>query len=143
MGLKNWINKITAPKVVETTLPEPKETAPMPKVKKPRKPKAEKKPVPPKLEEAVDPVKLEKDAFTARGEPWVSVIGIELDAENIGSGSFNLDFNEIFVARLIKAGYKGKDDFEVVNHWFNTICRNVLSEQYEQSMADPDNRNKY
>ncbi len=82
----------------------------------------------------------EKDAATAKGEPWVTVVGIELDSENLGNGAFELDWNEIFVARLVKAGFKGKTDHEIVDQWFNSICRNVLLETYEQEMADADKR---
>lgn len=84
----------------------------------------------------------EKDAATAKGEPWVNVMSVNLDMDNVGNGSFDLDWNEIFVARLVKAGYKGKDDITIVDQWFTDLCRNIITEQFEQQQADPTNRNR-
>lgn len=83
-----------------------------------------------------------KDAATRRGEPFVNVVGIELDPENMQNGAFELDWNDIFVARLVKAGYKGRDDAQIVDRWFQDICRNVIQENFEQWEANqsPENR---
>ncbi len=121
-------------------LPEPKVTPPMPevvapKVKKPRKTKAKQTAVTPDAERRAT----EKAAATAAGEPWVDVIQVLLDPSNVGNGSFELDFNEIFVARLVKAGYKGKTDYQIVEQWFTDVCRNVVLETFEQAAADPSN----
>ena len=83
----------------------------------------------------------EKDQFTQRGEPWVKVIGFELDQTNLGTGAIELDYNDIFVARLVKAGYRGKDDRQIVDQWFTDVCRNIVLETFEQEQADPDKRN--
>lgn len=83
--------------------------------------------------------KLEKTAkqlATERGEPWVTVVQVELDPENIGNGAIELDWNEFFVAKLIRAGYKGKDDAQIVDQWFTDLCRNVVLETYEQYEAN-------
>jgi hypothetical protein len=45
---------------------------------------------------------------------------------------------------LIRAGYKQKDvdtDQVVVDRWFQTVCRNIALEVYEQEIADPEKRN--
>jgi hypothetical protein len=85
------------------------------------------------------PKQSEKDAATAAGQPWVKVLSVELDPDNIGNGAFEIDFNDIFVARLVKAGYKGKDDYAIVDMWFTDICRNVVMENFEQWEANhPD-----
>jgi hypothetical protein len=57
-----------------------------------------------------------KALATAAGEPWVNVLGIEVDPENPGAGAFELDWNDVFVARLIKSGYQGKTDADVVDN---------------------------
>lgn len=83
------------------------------------------------------------DLATEKGEPYVNVLGMDVDPENISNGAFELEFNDIFVARLIKAGYQQQPDDtdnEIVDRWFQTICRNVAMETYEQFTADPDNR---
>jgi hypothetical protein len=77
-----------------------------------------------------------KTAATKKGEPYVTVVSVELDPDNVGNGAFELDWNDIFVARLVKAGYQGKDDAAIVDRWFQDICRNVLMENYEQWEAN-------
>jgi hypothetical protein len=77
-----------------------------------------------------------KDIATAKGEPWVSVMSVELDPENIGNGAFELDWNDKFITNLVRAGYKGKDDADLVDQWFADICKNILAENYEQWEAN-------
>ena len=99
---------------------------------KAKKPKASQKPT-------LDPNN-PKDAATLANEPWVTVLSMELDKDNPGAGAFELDWNDIFVARLIKSGYQGKTDADVVDNWFQDVCRNVVLETYQQEQADPSNR---
>lgn len=105
-----------------------------PPTSKPKKPRA-KKNTGPKLD-----LNNPKDLATSKGEPWVTVLGMELDKENPGQGAFELDWNDIFVARLIKSGYQGKTDQDIVDNWFQDVCRNVVMETYQQEQADPSNR---
>ena len=83
-----------------------------------------------------------KAAATKKGEPYVSVVSVELDPDNVGNGAFELDWNDIFLARLVKAGYEGRDDAAIVDRWFQDICRNVIMENYEQWEANqaPESR---
>lgn len=114
-------------------IPEPVKTVETPKVKKPRKPRVKKPEV----------VLTAKEKATQAGEPYVNVIGMELDPNNIHSGAFELDWNDKFILNLIRAGYKHKDtdtDNEVVDRWFQTVARNIALELYEQQQADPENR---
>lgn len=103
------------------------------KEKKPRKPRAKKE----------EPVLSEKEKATQAGEPYVAITKVEVNPENINDGAFDLDFNDKFVLNLIKAGYKQRDDDTdviIVDRWFQTVCRNVALELYEQQVADPENR---
>ena len=68
------------------------------------------------------------------------LINLSDDPENIGNGSLTLDWNDKFITNLVRAGYQGKTDQALVDFWFQTICRNILAETYEQEQADPDNR---
>jgi hypothetical protein len=115
--------------------PEPiKEVKEPPKPKKPRKPKESKEP---KAE--LTP----KQIATQKGEPYVNIIRMEVDPNDINSGAFELDWNDKFVLNLIKSGYKIREDdtdTTIVDRWFQTVCRNVALELYEQQQADPDNR---
>ena len=84
--------------------------------------------------------KTPKEIATEKGEPWVHVISIELDPNNPGNGAFELDWNEQFIKRLWKAGYKDDDESDMVDRWFQDVCRNVVLETYENDQADPENR---
>jgi len=108
--------------VVETT-----------KEKKPRKPKEKKE----------APTSSDKEKANAEGLPYVNILKMEIDPYDINSGAFELDFNDKFVLNLIRAGYKMRDDDSdtiIVDRWFQTVCRNVALELYEQQQADPENR---
>ena len=84
--------------------------------------------------------KTPKELATEAGEPWVEVLGIDINKDNPGQGSFELDWNDKFVANLVRAGYQGKTDQDIVDNWFRSVCQNVVMENYEQEQADPDNR---
>ena len=84
--------------------------------------------------------KTPKELATERGEPWVEILGMDIDHENPGQGAFELDWNDKFVSNLVRAGYQGKTDQDIVDNWFKTICRNVVLETYEQEQADPELR---
>ena len=77
-----------------------------------------------------------KTEATKRGEPWVHIVSVELDPNNVGNGAFELDWNEYFIAKLLRAGYQGKDDAQIVDRWFQDVCRNVVLETFEQYEAN-------
>ena len=92
-------------------------------------------PSPPKKKE---PVKTEKELATEAGEPYIAVLKMDVDPNNLHQGAFELDWNEIFVARLVKAGYMMKPDdtdADIVDRWFQNICRHVVMETWEQEQA--------
>ena len=87
--------------------------------------------------------KTDKEIATAAGEPYVSILSMDIDPEEINNGAFELDWNEKFIANLVRAGYQMKPNEEehvIVDRWFQNVCRNVALETYEQSQADPDVR---
>lgn len=84
------------------------------------------------------PAKSEKDLATERNEPYVAMVRMDIDPNNLHQGAFELDWNEIFVARLVKAGYMMKredTDAEIVDRWFQNVCRHVVMETWEQEQA--------
>ena len=90
-----------------------------------------------------DEIQIEKDTATKDGQPWVKVIKVDVDPTNPMQGHFELDWNDKFVLNLVRAGYRIKEDDtdnEIVDRWFQTVCRNVALEVYEQEVADPDKR---
>lgn len=91
-------------------------------------------------------VKSEKELATERGEPYVSVVALDVDPENLHQGAFELDWNEKFVANLIRAGYmikKDDSDSEIVDRWFQNVCRHVALETWEQDQASNPNPQRY
>ena len=80
-------------------------------------------------EETVIESKYDKEAATAAGEPWVNVLRMGIDPDNVVQGYFELDWNDEFVVMLQDAGIKGASDEDVVNKWFNAVCRTVLIQE--------------
>ena len=84
------------------------------------------------------PEKTAKELATEKGEPYVAILNMDIDPNNLHQGAFELDWNEIFVARLVKAGYmikKDDTDAEIVDRWFQNVCRHVVMETWEQEEA--------
>jgi hypothetical protein len=97
-----------------------------------------KKPAEVKAEQPKPKKKSEKELATERGEPYVTMLSMEIDPENMQSGAFELDWNDKFVSNLIRAGYQmsPKDnDADIVDRWFTAVCRNIVMETYEQYEA--------
>jgi hypothetical protein len=124
-----FTKSVPAPEQQENPEPESK-----PKQKRQSKPRVKTQP-----ERQVSP----KEKATLAGEPWVDILRVDVDPSNINSGSFELDWNDKFIINLIKAGYKQREDDTdqtIVDRWFQTVCRNIALEIYEQRTADPANR---
>lgn len=85
-----------------------------------------------------------KELATKNGEPYVAILNVKIDPNDINNGAFELDWNDKFLTNLIKQGYRmdPKDtDNDIVDRWFQTVCRNIALEVYEQQIADPEKRN--
>lgn len=103
----------------------------------PAQPKSEANLQPPKPR-VKTPEKSAKELATERGEPYVAVLSMDVDPNDLHQGAFELDWNEIFIARLVKAGYmikKDDSDADIVDRWFQNVCRNVVLETWEQEEA--------
>jgi hypothetical protein len=101
----------------------------------PIQPRPEPPPAPPKPKPAKAPDKSAKELATERGEPYVAVLSMDVDPDNLHQGAFELDWNEKFVANLLRAGYQGKTDSDIVDQWFQNVCRHVVMETWEQEQA--------
>jgi hypothetical protein len=99
---------------------------------KKKKPEVKAEPKPKKVE------KTAKESATEKDEPYVAILSMEIDPGNVQNGNFELDWNDKFVANLVRAGYQmnPKDtDADIVDRWFTAVCRNVVLETYEQYEA--------
>jgi hypothetical protein len=84
------------------------------------------------------PEKTAKQLATENNEPYVAILAMDIDPNNLHQGAFELDWNEIFIARLVKAGYMMKPtdaDSDIVDRWFQNVCRHVVMETWEQDQA--------
>ena len=87
-----------------------------------------------KLEEAELELLKKKDPkayATKKGEPWINVIDVQVNKENIRNGFFELDWNELFIQELIQNGYGeiADPEEEIVDRWFRDIVFNMLQEE--------------
>ena len=77
---------------------------------------------------------LDKELATINEEPYVNVLQMDVDQINPKKGYIELDFNDFFVKMLQDSGYTGNSDEDIVNSWFNDLCRTIL----QQELADMD-----
>jgi hypothetical protein len=70
-----------------------------------------------------------KELASEKKEPWVAVLETHVNKDNVRNGFFELDWNEYFVLQLRSAGYTGTTDEEIVDQWFNELCRNVGADE--------------
>lgn len=82
--------------------------------------------------------KTAKELATERGEPYVSIVSMDINPENLHEGSFELDWNDKFIANLVRAGYQmqpNEAEDIIVDRWFQNVCRHVVMETWEQEQA--------
>ena len=96
----------------------------------------------PKAKQAA--VKTAKEIATEKGEAYINIVSMDVDPADISNGAFELDWNDKFIADLVRHGYMmdPKDtDADIVDRWFTAVCRNVVLEtweQYEAMKTDPE-----
>jgi predicted Ser/Thr protein kinase len=62
---------------------------------------------------------------TKSEEPMVRVIQVNVNPENPKNGFFELDWNDEFVNMLKQNGYTGESQEEIVDRWFQSLCRTI------------------
>jgi hypothetical protein len=93
---------------------------------------------PPPQEKPSKTKKTAKELATEREEPYVAILSLDIDPENLHQGAFELDWNDKFIANLIRAGYRMRaddTDADIVDRWFQNVCRHVVMETWEQEQA--------
>ena len=110
--MKQWLKRITGIEAEENRIAEEKailEEAAMKQLK------------------AKDP----KAYATKKGEPWINVLDVKVNEDNVRNGFFELDWNKYFIQQLLQAGYGEEADpeEEVVDRWFRDIVYNMLAEE--------------
>lgn len=78
-----------------------------------------------------------RDISTLNKEEYFEIIKGEYDPE-MGM-IFEFDWNIIFIENLRKNGYRGETDSDVVNSWFDDVCRQIYMESIgEEDMESPE-----
>ena len=62
-------------------------------------------------------------------EPMVKVLSVNVNPENPRNGFFELDWNKEFVNMLQQNGYTGDSEEQIVDTWFQSLCRTIGNEQ--------------
>ena len=93
-----------------------------------------------KQSKQVDKTKTPKDIATKKGEPWIQVIDTQINPESPSEGYFELDWNEPFIKMLAENGYNGKTEADIIDLWFNDLCRTIAAQEVAQDsfVADAD-----
>jgi len=79
--------------------------------------------------EKIGKVEFEKKVANLKEEPWVNVLELGVNPENAQAGYIELDWNDHFIEMLHNNGYTAANDEEIVNKWFNDVCRTVLVQE--------------
>lgn len=85
-----------------------------------------------------DRKKTEKELATERDEPYVAIVSLDINPDNLHEGAFELDWNDKFIANLVRAGYQRapqEPEDVIVDRWFQNVCRHVVMETWEQEQA--------
>ena len=110
--MKQWLKRVTGIEAKEQALAEEQK----------------------KLEEQEMKILKQKDPkeyATRRKEPWINVLDVKVNEDNVRNGFFELDWNKYFIQQLIEAGYGTEQDVEeeIVDRWFRDIVYNMLEEE--------------
>lgn len=125
--MKNWIKKITGITELEQQVSHLSEL----KAQEEEKIKALQD-IKEKTHTEIELAKLTPKQLADRNkEPWVDVLDVKVNPENIRNGFFELDWNSYFIQELIKNGYGSEADpeEEIVDRWFRTIVYQMLEEE--------------
>jgi|TARA_R110000782_G_scaffold40664_3_gene93920 hypothetical protein len=71
-----------------------------------------------------------KEKATARNEPYVNVVKVNIDKDKPSDGYFELEWNQVFIRQLMDAGYSGDNEEEIIDQWFTALCSSVASSEY-------------
>jgi hypothetical protein len=68
-----------------------------------------------------------KNEATIKGEPYIAVINSNYKPEDKLDGLyFEFDWNDLWIEELKANGYQGFTDDQIVERWFQDLCRGVI-----------------
>ena len=71
-----------------------------------------------------------KEKATARNEPYVNVVKVNIDKDKPSDGYFELEWNQVFIRQLMDAGYSGDNEEAIIDQWFTALCSSVSEQEY-------------
>ena len=84
--------------------------------------------------EEISQTAYDKKIADIRKEQYINVLKMGINPVNAQEGYIELDWNDEFVKMLQENGYEGRSDEDIVNKWFNGVCRTILANE----VADQD-----
>ena len=81
--------------------------------------------------EKIDKFEFEKNEATINKEPWVEIIGFDINSDNPSEGEFKLDWNSYFIEALRDKKFLAPTEEETVQLWFHEVCKNVALEAFD------------
>lgn len=79
-----------------------------------------------------------KNEATIKGEPYVAVINSNYKPEDKLDGLyFEFDWNDLWIDELKANGYQGFTDDQIVQRWFEDLCRGVVDETMNEDDGQP------
>jgi hypothetical protein len=71
----------------------------------------------------------EKQSANIRKEPYITILNSDYDpAQGVGGLAFEFDWNEYWIKQLIEHGYSGYNEEQIIQQWFEDLCRSVIAE---------------
>ena len=67
-----------------------------------------------------------KEQADKDGKPYVEVLSTNIDPEKPTEGYFELDWNDKFITQLVRAGYKGDKQEDIIDTWFTDLCLSLI-----------------
>ena len=82
-----------------------------------------------KVKKTTKKTKATKNTKSKSEEPMVKVLSVNVNPDNPRNGFFELDWNTEFVNMLQQNGYQGESEEQIVDLWFQSLCRTIGNEQ--------------
>lgn len=82
-----------------------------------------------KVKKTTKKTKTTKKSKDKSEDPMVKVLNVNVNPDNPRNGFFELDWNSEFVNMLKQNGYQGESEEQIVDLWFQSLCRTIGNEQ--------------
>ena len=79
----------------------------------------------------IDDEEYKKQKCDIYDEPWVDVVSMSVETDDPNYGQMELDYNQAFVDYLKNNEIEGDTDEQIIENWFNMVCKNIALERYD------------